>query len=108
MIDLAGKHRPHSPVDVADGNIQLHCLTLLKAWKDFLNEFMIERLIQAVILLLHAVGSKSLRNRRFLKQGSEVDALGLPVMDSLLGIKALHMPHHLVDGSEPQFGHDCP
>ena len=69
------------------------------------DQRVIERLVEAVILRLHAAARHARGQRGRVENRREIDALGLPVRVGDGGVDLVHAAHHLVDGAEAELGH---
>ena len=78
---------------------------LFKRRSGLFDELMVERRIQAVILLLHLAARHTRRHRGRVQDGREIDALGLPVRVRHGGVYFVHAADHFIDGAEAEFGH---
>ena len=65
----------------------------------------IERDIEAVILLLLAVGADVVVDIGLVEDRCEIDALGLPVIGGGGGVEAFDMADHFIDRTETVCGH---
>ena len=70
------------------------------------DEFVVERLVESVVLTLTAERRDVIRHLRLRQKIRKVESLGLPVVDCLTSVESIHATDHLVDGAEPDFGHD--
>ena len=66
----------------------------------------VERLLEAVVLLLRADAEYIVANIRFVEDRGEIDARCLPVVGCFSGVEAFHMADHFIDRAEAEFGHD--
>src|SRR5579864_1332468 len=69
---------------------------------------MVERVVQAVILGMHAPPCYTRWHRRVVEDGGEVESARLPMVDGILGIEHVDAANHLVDGAESEFRHVLP
>ncbi len=73
--------------------------------RGFGDQLVIEGLIEPVILGLHAAAGDAGRQSGRVKDGGEIDSLGLPVNIGHGGIDFVHAAHHFIHGAEAKFGH---
>ena len=66
---------------------------------------MIESLLQAVILRLHAAAGDARGHRRVVENRREIEAARLPVIDGGLHVEHVDAADHLVDGAESELRH---
>src|ERR671919_2978335 len=69
---------------------------------------MVQRQVQAVVLLLAMVNGYLLVTRRHAQKPGEINSRGFPVIDSLAGVQQVYPPYHFINGAEAQLGHDLP
>ena len=76
------------------------------------EDFVIERLLQAVILRMHAAPCNSRRYRRIVENGGKVEParfpMILPEIHSRFHIQHVDAANHLVDRAESQLCHVLP
>ena len=71
------------------------------------NQFVIQRLLQAVILRLRAIKFGVFKNHLgWLKNPAEIETAGFPVIDRGIGIQQVNAADHFVDGPQAQLCHD--
>ena len=103
---LAREDRAHRAVDVADRQVDRDRLTPLQCRLAEAQERRhIERLRDAVVLLLLAEGLHAVRDLRLVEDRGEVEPLGLPVGDRGSRVEPVHLADHLVDRAEAEFRH---
>ena len=66
----------------------------------------VERFLETVVLLDLVVSAHAVADVGLVEDAGEVDALRLPVFAGFGGVEAFDVADHLVDGAEPEFGHD--
>ena len=69
---------------------------------------MVQRVFQAVVLLLLAIDRHLVRLGMTVKQPGEVQAPGLPMFDGFPPVEHVHSTDHFVDRAETHLGHDLP
>ncbi len=67
-----------------------------------LDQLVVERLVEAMILLLHAAPRHAAGHLRVVQDGRKVDALGLPVLQRVSRLQHVDAAHHLIEGAEAQ------
>ena len=67
-----------------------------------LDQLVIERAFQAVVLRLGDLDRHAWLRRRLIEDLRQIDALGLPVIDGLLHVEQVNAPDHLLDLAEAQ------
>ena len=95
-------------MDVADRHAQRDGCAILDGILRHLDQFVIERLFEPVILLDQVAPPHVARHRRVIQHCGEVDALGLPVRDVFALHEAIHAADHFVYGAESELRHDLP
>src|SRR2546422_11414347 len=83
--DLAGEDRPDGPVHVADGEVHPHLRFAFDRRLAQLNELPVDGPVQPVVLLLDTVPGDVRSDLGLGKDRGEVQTLGFPVVDRLLG-----------------------
>ncbi len=102
----------HRAVGVDDGQFKLNRFATFQRWACQLNQLVVERQLQAVILRNRATYLDSVV--RFLggrQYGSEVQTVGLPVAYRRVDVQRVGPADHLVDRAETQLRHNlsrCP
>ena len=73
-----------------------------------LDQRVVERRLQAVILRGERAAAHASRRRRAVEERRQVQPTGLPVVDAVAHPKAVDAADHLVDGAEAEPRHDLP
>ena len=102
---MAAEHGADGAVNVADGEAAGDRGFRFEGRLGFRDQLMIERLIEAVVLLLHLAARNAGGNGWRVEDGGEIDALGLPVGIGDGGIDLVDAADHLVDLAEAKLGH---
>ena len=107
LHQLVGEERADGAVGVDHRQLDLHPLALAEGRAGELDQLLIERALEPVVL---ALGVANLRLRvgldRRLQHRAEIEAVGLPVLDRGVDLEHVDPAHHLVDGAEAERGHD--
>ena len=98
--DPRRQDRAHRAVDVADRQLDRHRLAALERGPGELEELIVERLVEAVVLRLDAVNRHLGGHVGLVQHRRQVDALGLPVLDRFARLEHVDAADHLVDGLE--------
>ena len=85
--DLTGEHRTDRAVPVTNRRRNFYVLLLFKRGLRLGNQFVIERVCQAMILRFTMVAGDIGGHLRHMENTRKVEALGLPVRDTGLGFK---------------------
>src|ERR1700721_2362122 len=72
------------------------------------EQLMIERLLQAMFLRLHAAASHARGSWRGIENCRQIEAACFPVIDSRVFFKHVDAADHLVYATEAEFGHILP
>ena len=104
--DLARQHGPDGPVDVPDIGLDLDRRPFIESRPRPGDEFVVEGLVEPVILVFAIVDRDVGTHFRLVEQPAQVDALGLPVIDGLPAVQQVHPADHFVDRPEAEPGHD--
>ncbi len=103
--NLSAEHGPHRAMHIAYRQLDLDRDFLLDGILRQIDELVIESLAQAVILRLHAAPRDALRHHGIKKDGREIEAPRLPVIDGLARIQQIDAPHHVLELAEAQLRH---
>ncbi len=103
---LAAGDGADNAVDVDDGQLELHLLASLdRGFAEGEEMRVVEGLVETVVLRLLAVGAHFGIDVGLVEDRGQIDALGLPVFGGVLGVEALDVADHLIDGAEAELGH---
>jgi len=105
---LAGEHRAHGAVHVADRMLDAHRLATLQRRLRRDDQLLVQRLVEVMVLFLAVVDRHARLRHRLIQHAAEIDALGFPVLDRSAGIQLVHPPDHFVEGPEAKLRHDFP
>ena len=104
--DFGGEHRADGAIDVANRQMHFDRLAYVRAHRSHSSiSWLIERLLEPVVLLLDAMQRPIGRNVGLVQDRAEIDVARLPVLDRLVGVETFDVPDHLVDGAEAQLRH---
>ena len=102
---LVAEHRADRAVDVADRQLERDRLTVLERALAQLDQRVVERPVEAVVLGLRAVPVLDrLVELGHVQDRREVEARRLPVLDRLAGVEHLGVADRLGEGAEPERG----
>ena len=105
--DLAAGDGADDAVDVDDGELGFDFFAAFDGgFAERQEDAHVERLFEAVVLGLAAVGADVVADVGFVEDGGEVDADGFPVFGGFAGVEAIDAADHFIDGAESEFGHD--
>ena len=102
---LAGEHGAHGPVHVADGLDEADLLATFQCRPCLLDQDMIQRALQPMILRLHLTTRHVGRHGRVVEHPREIQPLRLPVFDAAPHVQELRATDQLVEGAHPQLRH---
>ena len=102
---LAGEHGAHGPVHVADGLDEADLLATLQRRPCLLDQHMIQRALQSMILRFHLTTRNVGRHGRVVEHPREIQPLRLPVFDAASHVQKLRATDQLVEGAHPQLRH---
>ena len=98
--DLVADHGAKRTVHVADWHLDAHRLLLLKGWLRKLDELVVERLVEFVVLLDGLMQDGSRNRSRLHEHVAQIDAIGLPTLDRFVLVEAFDMADGLLQGAE--------
>ena len=107
LRDFVTEHGAHGAIGVLDLELPANRSSFGNGGLRGRDETIVERFVEAVVLLLCAVDvghSVLLFGRR--QNRREVDALRLPVHDRIHGVQHVDAPDHLPIGTKPERRHD--
>ena len=105
VSDLAGQHGAGRAVRVADRHLDPDRLSLVDRRRRFLNQLLVEDLVDMVVLLDGIVDLLRVVAVGFEEQPRKVQPVGLPVLDGGIAIQHLQLADHFVERPEAHFGH---
>ena len=91
---------------VADRQRNLDRRPVLERIPGGCDQLIVERLLQAVVLLLHAAARHASGNLGIVKNGGIIQAARLPVVDGGLHFQHVDAADHLVHGAEAECRHE--
>ena len=103
--DFTREHGAHRAVDIANGELDDDGCAALDGFTGVIDQLVIERLVESVVLRLHAAPGDAQRHLRVVQQHRQVEALGLPVVQRRTRVQHVHTAHHLIEGAEPHLRH---
>ena len=95
-------------MDVADRKLDFNRRERLQRSAHLSQNAMIERLVQSMILRMHASPRHPRGHRRIVENRGKVEPLRLPVIDCIFGVEHVDAPDHLVHRAESHLGHVLP
>src|SRR5438552_417487 len=90
---------------VTDGEVDGHGRAVLQRRLGLRNQFVIERLLQSVVLRLDAVPGHTRRQRWIVEDGGKIDSARLPVANRSLNVEHVHTSDHVVKLLEAKICH---
>ena len=105
LRDLARQHGADRAVDVADRHVDRDLFAALERGLRELDQPVVERLLQAVVLLLAVLARDFGPDRRLMEDPREVQALRLPVLDALLRVEQVGAADQLVELAHAEARH---
>lgn len=106
--DLATEHRAYRAVNIADRQLEVDRNLVLDGVLGVIDQLVIERLLQTVILTDRAEASDTFRNIGREEHLLHIEPLGLPMIDGIAHLEAIRTADHLVHRAEPKLRHDLP
>src|SRR5580658_6980924 len=106
--DLSAQHRAHGAMHVPHREVDGNGREIFDCRVGFFENFVIERLLQAVVLRLHATARYAPRNWGVVEDGGKIQAASFPVIDRGFDFQHVDAADHLVDGAEAQVCHVLP
>src|SRR4051812_30469567 len=95
-------------MDVAHRQIDFKGAQAQKSIQGVLDQLMIERSMQSMILGLNAAPGDSRWHWRVVENRRKVETACFPMLNRRVRIKHIHAPDHLVHRAESQFRHILP
>ena len=103
-----GQHGTEGPVVVVDVDLDLDRLAPLQGGFGQPDQFVVDGLVQTVILNATVVDACPFTGIRLGQDTAEIQPLCLPVVDRLAHIQTIALADHLVDRTETQLRHQLP
>ena len=103
--DFAAEHGAHGAVHVADGQLDADHALIFEGIAGMLDQLIVERLVQAVILRLDAAAGDAGWHGRAVQDGGEIETLGFPMIHRLARIEHVDAADHFVEFAEAELGH---
>src|SRR5882672_6051563 len=105
LSNMPRQHRPDRAIDVAHRRLDRDLLAALERWPGQLDQAVVERLVQAVILLFAVIARDFGGHLRSLEDLREIEALRLPVLEALLHVEKFRAPDEIVDPADAELSH---
>src|SRR3990172_3725066 len=102
---LAAQYRADGAVHVADRHLYRHGLAALEGGLGELQQLLVQRLLQAVVLCRDAVCRHLRPNLRPVEDGGEVKPLRLPLLDRPAHVQQVAAADHLLELAEAHLRH---
>ena len=83
----------------------MHRLSALDRRSCLLDQLVVHRAVEMVVLLLAIVDRDTLARGRLVQDAAEIDALRLPVLDRPAHVEFFDVPYHLVEAAEAKLRH---
>ena len=106
--DPAGKHGADRAMHVLDRQLDHDRGLVVDRILRVVDQFVIERFLEPVILLRRAVPAHARWNRRIVENRRKVQPARLPMLQSLVHFEHVDAAHHLFHPAEAQLRHDLP
>lgn len=106
LRDHARQHCADRPVHVAHRLDERHMLAVLDRGLRLLDQHVVERALEAVILHVHVTRRDVLALFRLIEHTREVEALRLPVLDALAGVEQVGTADQVVELRDAELRHD--
>ena len=108
--DFARKHGTHGAVDIADGQFDFNRSAIGRVSRNgitgMIDEFEIERFVEAMILFGGAAAADARRQRGVVEDCGEVESSCFPVFHGVAGFKHVGTTHHFVYFAEAELRHN--
>ena len=98
--DLVADHGAERTVHIADRHLNAHRLLLLEGRLRKLDELVVERFVEIVVLLDGLMQDGSRNRSRLHEHVAQIDAVGLPTLDRFVLVEAFDMANGLLQGAE--------
>ena len=103
--DGAREDRAHRAVYISNGQIQPHRLLAFEGRFAKVDQLPVKRVREAMVLLFLTRAGDRRINRGLVKNGGEIQALRLPVINGRLRFELIGAPDHLLELAEAECGH---
>src|SRR5262249_30218122 len=104
--NFAAQDRPNGAADVGNRHRERCGFSLLNVICELLDQKAINRVMQAMVLLLCVTPANMMGQRWIIEYGRKIDSTGFPMFDIFALHQAIHAADHLVHGTETKLGHD--
>ena len=98
--DLVADHGAERTVHVADRHLDAHRLLLLEGRLRKLDELVVKRFVEFVVLLDGLMQDGSRNRSRLHEHVAQIDAVGLPTLDRFVLVETFDMADGLLQGAE--------
>ena len=99
--DLSAQHGADGAVHVADGQLEFHRCAVVESFTRVIDELVIERLVEAVVLCSGAAARDAAGNGRAVEDRREVQPARLPVIHGFAHFEAVHAADDFVMVRKP-------
>src|SRR6202789_3057278 len=106
--DLAGEDCPDRAVDVNDRQLRTHPLAALQSRGSELEQLIIQRGFQPMILFLNVANRDVRADGWLVKNHRQIKCLGFPMSAEISEFQHLGLPDHVVEFPESHLGHELP
>ena len=100
------QHRTDRAVDVARHFHELHFLALVDGGAAFLDQHLVQRFVQTVVLGVHMEQGRAGGHLRLRQQAGEVQATGFPMLDAFFHVQQIAAANQVVKLGDAQLRHD--
>src|SRR5215472_8035236 len=90
---------------VADRHLEFHRRSMLDRLARVINQLIVERLFQAVVLRDRTAPADTAWHLRIIEDVRKIEPARFPVVDGLTHLNAVHAPDHFIHGAEAELGH---
>ena len=94
--NFSAQHGADRAMHVADRQLQLDGGSRFQGIARVVDQLVVERLLQSMILRHQAAAPDASRDGRAVKDGREIDSLRFPVVDGIAHVQHVHPADHLV------------
>ena len=100
------QHRTDRAVDVASHFHELHLLALVDGGAAFLDQHLVQRFVQTVVLGVHMEQGGAGGHLRLRQQAGEVQATGFPMLDAFFHVQQIAAANQIIELGNAQLRHD--